>query len=137
MAKLLVVDDDEDISAPLEQILTAEGHGVEVAGNGYEGLSSIAVRPPDLIILDIEMPRLTGPQMAYDLVLLDSGKERIPILLLSGAANLKQVAGAIGTPYVLAKPFDVDRLLALVKLALKERIAPTPAPAKGADESQS
>jgi CheY-like chemotaxis protein len=65
----------------------------------------------DLILLDVEMPRLTGPEMAYRLFVLDAGKEKIPIVLLSANLDLPRVAATVvGTPYCLAKPYPIDDL---------------------------
>ncbi|MBI3557259.1 MAG: response regulator [Deltaproteobacteria bacterium] len=126
MAQLLLVDDDDDISGPLVQLLYAEGHTIRVAQNGYEGLAAVAERFPDLILLDVEMPLLSGPEMALEMFIKDCGRELIPLLLISGAAKLKQIAETVGTPYMLEKPFKIEKLLSLVNQALHERVPPHP-----------
>jgi signal transduction histidine kinase len=67
MCDLLIVDDDEDTTAALADCLVSEGHQIRVARDGLEGLSHLHSGPVDLILLDVEMPRLTGPEMAYQL----------------------------------------------------------------------
>jgi CheY-like chemotaxis protein len=126
MCDLLIVDDDEDTAAALADCLVSEGHQIRVARDGVEGLSRLHSGPVDLILLDVEMPRLTGPEMAYQLFLHDAGDEKIPIVLLSGKLDLARVAARVGTPYFLAKPYDLDELLAVIARACCERIAPSP-----------
>jgi FixJ family two-component response regulator len=82
----------------------------------------------DLILLDVEMPGMNGPGMAHRLFLEDVGKEKIPIVLLSGKLDLSREAAALGTPYFLSKPYTLDALLGLMARALAERAAPRPRP---------
>ncbi len=126
MAELLIVDDDEDIAEALGELLESEGHRVRLAHDGVEGLKRVRELRPDAILLDVEMPRLTGPQMAYEMFLRDAGEEIIPIVLLSGKVDLDCVAAAVGTPYFLPKPYPVGQLLALLDRALAERMPPRP-----------
>jgi CheY-like chemotaxis protein len=126
MADLLIVEDNADVADTLAEVLRGEGHAVRIARNGQEGLRLVAQRLPDLVLLDVEMPVLTGPEMAYKMLLRDAGEEKVPVILLSGVADLRSVAGLVGTPYSLAKPAQLDELLALVAQALGERYAPAP-----------
>jgi DNA-binding NtrC family response regulator len=126
MADVLLVDDDHDVAELLTDVLRAEGHEVRVAYDGREGLASIAQKAPDLVLLDVEMPVLDGPGMAWRLFVHDCGDENIPLVLSSGILDLPQVAGAVGTPYYLAKPYPVDKALDLIARALRERAPPRP-----------
>jgi CheY-like chemotaxis protein len=126
MADVLVVDDDQFIAQTVADILLGEGHTVRIGENGADGLRLLAERLPDLVFLDVEMPMLTGPEMAHRMLIEDAGRELIPIVLLSGVANLRPVAELVGTPYVLGKPCDLDDLLETAARALTERIAPAP-----------
>ena len=130
MADILIVDDDEDLSDTLAELLLDLGHDVRVAHDGCEGLSLLDQRTlPALVILDVEMPVLDGPGMAVEMLLQDVGKETIPIVLISGFVDLRSVAEKIGTPYFAPKPCSLDTLLDLVDRALSERAAPAhPAP---------
>ena len=123
---LLIVDDDSDLADLLAEALRSEGHQVTVAYDGAEGLRLVSAQRPDLLLLDVEMPLVDGPEMAYQLLLRNCGQENIPIVLLSGVVDLPQVAARVGTPYFLAKPYDVEALLPLVDRALAERIPPRP-----------
>jgi DNA-binding NtrC family response regulator len=123
---LLLVEDDEDVASALETLLTFEGYVVRTARNGAEGLALLGQRLPDAIVLDVEMPVLDGPGMAARMLVRDAGMERIPVILVSGAADLGEVARRIGTPYALQKPCDVETLLASVARAISERRVPQP-----------
>ena len=127
MADLLIVDDDDDTAEALSELLACDGHHVRIAHDGLEGLARLREARPDLILLDVEMPRLSGPEMAYRLFLRDAGDEEIPIILLSGRLDLRQTAAVVGTPYFLSKPYGLEELLTLLRRALVERTRPRPA----------
>jgi FixJ family two-component response regulator len=78
------------------------------------------------VLVDVEMPILNGPDMAYELFLRNCGDEKIPVLLISGIVGLPEIAAGVGTPYFLAKPYTVASVLRLVALALEERTYPHP-----------
>lgn len=126
MADILVVDDDLDTAEALSEFLLTCGHRLRVACDGVEGLRCLDERLPDLVLLDVEMPRLNGPGMAYHMFIRDLGRERIPIVLISALLDLPEVAASVGTPYFLAKPYAVDAVLALIARALEERTPPVP-----------
>lgn len=126
MADLLVVDDDDDLRAIFVDLLELEGHEVRSARNGRDGLALLTDRAPELIILDVEMPILTGPGMAYELFLHDAGLEEIPIILTSGVKDLDEVARIVGTEYYLSKPFEVAAFLRMLSEALSKRRPPSP-----------
>lgn len=128
MSDVLVVEDDPDVSWALVELLESEGHVVRAAEDGMQGLRCLAERLPDVVLLDVEMPRLTGPEMAYRMFVNNLGMENVPIVLVSGVAGLRDLAGRIGTPYFLPKPFDLHRLLDMVARALRERELPRPCP---------
>jgi DNA-binding NtrC family response regulator len=126
MADLLIVDDDLDMADLLAEVLRADGHEVRVAGDGAEGLRLIQTKTPDLVLLDVEMPILTGPDLAHALLVHDLGLETIPLVLSSGILQLDKIADEVGTPYFLAKPYGFDALNQLLASALTERRAPSP-----------
>jgi DNA-binding NtrC family response regulator len=130
MADILVVDDDRDIGAALVMLLELDGHAVRYAEDGLAGLDAMNEHLPDVICLDVDMPRLSGPDFAYRLVVEDAGKDRIPIVLISGVANLTRVAHEVGTPYVVRKPFTLDAVEGMRARALTEHRYPRPPPRK-------
>jgi CheY-like chemotaxis protein len=124
-SSLLIVDDDSDLAEVLSQALRESGYFVQTARSGEEGLRVLrSTQLPDAILLDVEMPVLGGPGMAREMKIHDAGEEKIPIVLWSGRTDLAAIAAQVGTPYWIAKPFALEKLLALLALALRERIAP-------------
>jgi DNA-binding response OmpR family regulator len=126
MANVLVIDDDIDSAGVLAEIMSGEGHEVRVGYNGQDGLRLAAEHPPALALLDVEMPVLDGPGMAYEMFLHNMGMELVPVILLSGVPELDKIAADVGTPYYLGKPYRYEDLLAVVTRALKEHVAPKP-----------
>ena len=110
--------------------LQRAGHCIRTGYNGEDGLKFLDAGPlPDCVLLDVDMPVLSGPGMAHEMLLHDAGKERIPILLVSGRNDLSEVARRMGTPYFLAKasPDYGTVLLEILDRALRERRPPADA----------
>ncbi len=126
MTEILVVDDDADVADLLVTILESRGYPCRLARDGYKALHLLHEKLPDVVVLDVEMPQLSGPGTAYRMFVEDSGLEHVPIVLVSGVVNLSGVARQVGTPYFLAKPFDVPALLRMIERVEAERIPPTP-----------
>ncbi|GEJ58248.1 response regulator [Anaeromyxobacter diazotrophicus] len=109
---VLVVDDDPDILEAVCDILEGEGYRVARARNGREALGQVEEERPLLILLDLMMPVMDGSAFAQAL----RGRERdrsIPIVVISADGD-PQKAAALGARGFLAKPFDIDALLAEV-----------------------
>jgi CheY-like chemotaxis protein len=126
MADLLIVDDDLDVAELLGEALQYRGHQFRIARDGEEGLRELSIKMPDAVLLDVEMPLLDGPSMAYQMFVRDCGLELIPIVLLSGIVGLEGVAARVGTRYFLGKPYSLDAVLSLCERALTERMSPAP-----------
>jgi DNA-binding NtrC family response regulator len=126
VADLLIIDDDPDGAEALSELMRAEGHEVRIGYDGVEGMRLAHERIPDVALLDVEMPTLTGPGMAARMFVHDMGLENVPVIFLSGVYNLREVAERVGTPYFLTKPYRYHEVLALLGRALKERIPPRP-----------
>jgi CheY-like chemotaxis protein len=130
MANVLIVDDDPDTVEVSSALLESAGHRITRGGNGEEGLKSLVAGPlPDCVLLDVEMPVLSGPEMARRMRLHDAGEERIPIVLVSGRDDLSAIAARMGTPYFLRKATRdyAEALLKLIERALSERRSPAAA----------
>ena len=97
-----------------------------VGRDGKQGFALVHERRPDVVILDVEMPVVDGPEMAAQLFIHDLGFEKIPIVLCSGALDLPGTAALVGTPYFLAKPYTLEALTRLLDSALTERRPPAP-----------
>ncbi len=118
MARILVIDDDADARAMLEQILKAAGHEVILAADGKEGVKQHCTRPADLVITDLYMPNQDGVETIREF------RSRFPavaIIAMSGkdaAATMLSVAQKLGAVGILYKPFLTDELTAAVAKAL-------------------
>jgi CheY-like chemotaxis protein len=111
--KVLVIDDDEGIRDFVSLALTDEGYEVEGAANGAAGLAAVEESRPALILLDTRMPVMDGIEFAR--VYRTRPRPHAPIVLLTAAADAASLAEEITPDAVLAKPFDLDELLALVQ----------------------
>jgi DNA-binding response OmpR family regulator len=125
-ADLVVVEDDEDLASLVEMFLIDRGHTVRTARNGEQGLALLNEHLPDVVIMDVEMPILTGPEMATRMFATNLGQENVPIVIVSGSEGLAAIAARVGTPYYLMKPFSPGAYLDLVERALQERALPRP-----------
>ena len=118
-ATVLVVDDDPVIQKLLQVNFEMEGYAVLTAADGEEGLERARADHPDVIVLDVMMPKMNGLEVAQALKG-DSGTAKIPIVLLSAKAQEADVqAGkATGADDYVTKPFDpldlLERVAALV-----------------------
>ena len=124
MANVLIIDDDLDNADALALIMESEGHSVRIGYNGEEGMRLVHDAAPDVVLLDVEMPIMSGPAMALQMWIHNMGLEAVPVILLSGAPDLARIASEVGTSYFLAKPYRLAEIVALVDRALVERVAP-------------
>jgi DNA-binding response OmpR family regulator len=119
-ASILVVDDDEDVVRFLEACLRYAGYEVTVASNGEEALELAVQLRPDLILLDVMMPKVHGFEVAQRLRR-DSRTSMSSIIILSakGLASDKVVGLSSGADDYIIKPFDASELLARVQGTLR------------------
>lgn len=113
--RILVVDDSSTIRRSAESMLTAEGYEVVTAENGFEALSKVARDNPDLIFVDIMMPRLDGYQTCA--IIKNNARYRsTPVVMLTSKDGLfDQARGrVVGSDLYLTKPFTKEELLAAV-----------------------
>jgi DNA-binding response OmpR family regulator len=118
--KILIVDDEPDVLLVLGKRLTSSGYDVVKAANGQDGLSKAKAERPDLIILDMMMPGMSGEEVAQELTL-DRETRSIPILFLTALFTKRDEAvqgHAAGGQTFFAKPYDPKELLAEVKRRL-------------------
>ena len=128
MADILFVDDDCDIEQTFGDVLRSRGHEVRTASSGQQGLELLKAAPlPDVVILDVDMPEMTGPAMAHEMLVHDAGQEYIPIILMSANSAVAQIAGRMGTPYFLAKTGDLATFFEMLDRAIRERTGPSSA----------
>lgn len=128
--RILVVDDEPDFAAYLKAIFEADGFTVTTAFDGEEALSRVQEMPPDLVTLDIQMPRKTG-MLFYRQMKSDATLRSIPVIVITGLRRLDAYAGPfierffeveerkIEAPKAyLDKPVDTRRLMEKVRESL-------------------
>jgi len=114
--KILIIDDEPDILNFLEQLFQDEGYETATAGDGVEGIKKLAEFNPDLITLDLQMPKDTGTAF-YRKMHHDSKFKDKPVIVISGIAGRHL---AIRKPVaVFDKPIDKEDLLKTVKAAIE------------------
>ncbi|MES2743574.1 MAG: response regulator [Pseudomonadota bacterium] len=113
---ILIVDDDQILSAFLGEILRHAGYDTAIANSAEEALRQIAVREPDMALLDIQMPGMSGLELAKQLHA-DSG---VPFMFLSGSGDSDsgKQAAAYGAVGYLVKPVDESRLMPAFEASL-------------------
>jgi two-component system response regulator MprA len=118
--KILVVDDDPSVSAALNRALRLEGYEVAVAGDGPIALEEIAVRPPDAVVLDIQLPTLDGLEVCRRM---RGAGDDTPVLMLTArdAINDRVQGLDAGADDYLVKPFALAELLARLRALLRRR----------------
>ncbi len=111
MNPILVVDDEPDIRQMLCSLLELEGYACRMARDGREALNLIQMERPSLILLDLNMPVMTGWEL-HDALRADG--DDIPVVYMSAAYRVSQEAAARGAVGCLPKPFDLDDVLRTV-----------------------
>lgn len=114
-ARILVADDDEDTVASLSRLLRAQGYAVRGVHRGTEVLQAIFSFAPDVVLLDISMPQMSGYEVARTLRE-RYGSARPVLIAVTGHAEEsdRHQARAAGFEHHVAKPFDPQALLALI-----------------------
>src|SRR5262245_20793472 len=117
--RVLVVEDDEEIAQVLQRSLRLEGYEVRIAGDGEAALDQSAAFNPDLVILDLGLPKLDGIEVARRLRSTDD----VPILMLTARDALESRVEGLdsGADDYLVKPFERQELLARLRALLRRR----------------
>lgn len=121
-ASILVVDDEKEIVRALQRSLAAHGYTVLSASTGQEAIETVRQRCPDLILLDLLLPGMSGLEVCHRL----RAESNVPIIVLSvkDAERDKVEALDLGADDYVAKPFGIDEVLARVRVALRRAIQP-------------
>ncbi len=129
MTRILVVEDDPDIADLMRRYLQKAGFEVEVRGSGREALGAIAAAPPDLLVLDLMLPQVSGLDICRS-VRSTPRTADVPIIMVTARAEASErIAGLeTGADDYIGKPFSPAELVARVKALLRRTARSTPPP---------
>lgn len=121
--KILVVDDEVELIKAMQLILGQAGYEVIVANDGQEGLEKAKSQEPDLIVLDLMLPKMDGHKVC-GLLKSDTKHNKIPIIIFSAKAQQEdvQISKEIGADAYITKPFDPPVLLAKIEELLSKSL---------------
>ena len=121
--RILVVEDEQDIAGLIKHTLERSGDGsVEIVGRGDEAIRSISGRPPDLVILDLNLPVLSGDEVCRMLRQRPETRQLPIIMLTARTSEAERVAGLdLGADDYVTKPFSLRELGARVRAVLRRR----------------
>lgn len=116
MSTIMIVDDDVSISDMVTEALENEGYAVRKAYSGTEALMLLSAVTPDLILLDLMLPGLTGEQLLPKI-------GNIPVIVVSAKADISDKVGLLmgGASDYITKPFNIKELLARVAVQLRKK----------------
>jgi DNA-binding response OmpR family regulator len=119
-ATVLLAEDDPDVADLVRHVLEAEGYHVELARDGAEALERFEACCPDLVVLDVMMPRLTGFEVLTRLRELEESGSAVPVLILSARTSQDDIVKGfeLGVSDYVTKPFMIGELRARIRSLL-------------------
>ncbi len=117
-SRILIVDDEKEIRRALQRHLVAHGFDVTVVGSGEEALDEVALHRPDLMLLDLGLPGMSGLEVCRRVRAISN----LPIIVLSARDAERDKVHALvdlGADDYIAKPFGIDEVLARIRVALR------------------
>jgi two-component system KDP operon response regulator KdpE len=120
-AKILIVDDEPQITRVLRTALSTQGHSLRIAANGVEGMEAVHTWKPDLVITDLAMPQMGGVELCREI----RAVSQVPIIVLSVRNQdlMKVEALDAGADDYVTKPFSIQELQARVRAQLRRSTA--------------
>jgi two-component system response regulator RegX3 len=121
MTRILIVEDEESVLDPLELLLSKEGFTIETARDGREALEKFAKTNPDLILLDLMLPEVSGTEVCRQI----RAKSQVPIIMLTAKdTEVDKVVGLeLGADDYVVKPYSKAELVARIKAVLRRNNA--------------
>ncbi len=111
--KILVIDDDPTLIKVVKPFLESQDYEVHVAVDGQEGIDEIKKQSPDLIVLDVQMPKMNGYTFVFELKKVPQGSS-IPIIVLTSKEGMAEIFKVEGVKEYIVKPFKPEILLAAI-----------------------
>ena len=125
---ILLVDDNEDFLKAGREFLTSQGYAVTIAANGEEALEAVAAQHPDIVLMDVMMPRMDG-WAALKALQSNEDTAQIPVLMLTALRGSKPVTQSFdhGSIWYYAKPItDYHDLLLVIRRILDQKLEAQP-----------
>lgn len=119
-SKILIVEDEEILLAALQEELTQGGYSIEGAANGEEGLAKVKSFKPDLVLLDLVMPKMDGMEALKKLKEDDETKD-VPVIILTNLSDYERISEALSLgakDYLVKANYSLSDLLEKVKTVL-------------------
>jgi DNA-binding response OmpR family regulator len=122
MKRVVVIDDEPSVGAAVRDLLLPEGYEVDSPGDAESALPELIRSAPDLVILDVNMPGMSGWELC-SLLRRQSATRMVPVLFLTGRQEVRDriTAMQVGGSDYLAKPFGAEELRQKVRSLLKRR----------------
>jgi CheY-like chemotaxis protein len=118
--RILVVDDDASVREMVGRVLAGEGYSVCIAADGEGALAAVDREQPDLVLLDLNLPGMTGWEV---LDALRKRKPNLPTIVITARPNQAALAGARGASRLFEKPLDFPILLRSLRIALASGVS--------------
>ncbi|MBI2019249.1 response regulator transcription factor [Candidatus Daviesbacteria bacterium] len=124
VSKILIVEDDIGLQKYLKELLLDNGYSPQTASDGIQALNAISKIPPDLVILDLGLPNMSGESVCQEI---KKKYPDLPILILTAKDSISDIVVGLnlGADDYMTKPFVADELLARVKARLRRNEADT------------
>jgi DNA-binding response OmpR family regulator len=116
---LLLIDDEINLQQLMKIALKSKNYEVETAGNGLEGLAKLETMKPDLIILDINMPKMGGLEF-YRRICDAANNPKYPVLVVTARAQMDQTLKQLQLAGYMSKPFEIAELLQQVDTVMQK-----------------
>src|SRR3990167_416795 len=124
--RILILEDEEDLVEIMKSVLIDEGFEVISANNGEDGLRLVEKSPPDLIVLDINMPKMGGIAFYHKIFDQESQRPQFPVVVVTARANLGDLFRDLNADGFMSKPFKIDDFLREVETIMAKRYGESP-----------
>jgi DNA-binding response OmpR family regulator len=120
MYTILIIEDDSGVQTYVKEFLLENNYSVQVASDGVTGLNSIQKLPPDLVILDLGLPNMTGEEVCLEI---RKKYPKLPVIIFTAKDSVSDIVAGLnlGADDYITKPFIPEELLARIKARLRQK----------------